>query len=41
MKRMLARYTSSVLVVLATVFVTTMSSWYLHMPEAPEELIKK
>jgi hypothetical protein len=41
MKRTMAKQTSLVLTKVAGFFVTTMSGGFIHMPEAPDELVAK
>lgn len=41
MKRMIAKYSSGLLMVLAASFVFTASALYVHRPSTPVELLKK
>jgi cyclic lactone autoinducer peptide len=41
MKQLLAKYSNSVLVVVAAGFVFTASYLYVHAPSTPAELLKK
>jgi len=41
MKRIIAKYISILLVIVATAAVSTASVWLFHRPEVPEELLKK
>ncbi len=41
MKHIIAKYSNSILMVVAASFVFTASMWYVHRPNTPAELLKK